>query len=159
MKKRLMLVATVLAALAAPGLARADTVTDWNLNASTALMSVAGQPPQVSVPHLAMVHGAVYDAVNAIDGGHEGYLLTSRIATPFASQDAAVATAAYRVLLHLVPAQQPVLAAQYAASLAGIPDSSQKARGIAIGEAAAAALNAAPTDHRPLGAYPNTAGT
>ena len=33
-----------------------------------------------SVPHLAMVHGAVYDAVNAIDGGHEGYLLTSRVA-------------------------------------------------------------------------------
>ncbi len=159
MKKRLMLVAAALAALAAPGLARADTVTDWNLNASTALMSVAGQPPQVSVPHLAMVHGAVYDAVNAIDGGHEGYLLTSRISAPFDSQEAAAATAAYRVLLHLVPAQQAVLDAQYAASLAGIPDSSQKARGIAIGEAAAAAMIAARTDDGRFGAYRFTAGS
>ena len=50
-----------------------------------------------------MVHGAVYDAVNAIDGGHEGYLLTSRLATPFDSKDAAAATAAYQVLLHIVP--------------------------------------------------------
>ena len=42
----------------------------------------AGQPPQLSVPHLAMVQGAVYDAVNAIDGGYEGYLLTSRAGDP-----------------------------------------------------------------------------
>ena len=81
-------------------------MTQWNANASNALFVVAGQPPQVSVPHLAMVHGAVYDAVNAIDGGHEGYLLTSRIAQPSDSKEAAAATAAYRVLLHLVPAQQ-----------------------------------------------------
>ncbi len=153
MKKRLVLVAAVLTALAAPGLARADTVTQWNQNASTALMAVAGQGPQLSVPHLAMVHGAVYDAVNAIDGGHEGYLLTSRIATPFDSQDAAAATAAYRVLLHLVPAQQPVLDAQYAASLAGIPDSMQKTRGIAVGDAAAAAMIAARTADGRFGAF------
>ena len=75
----------------------------------------------VSVPHLAMVHGAIYDAVNAIDGGHEGYLLTSRVATPSDSKDAAAATAAHRVLLNIVPAQQAVLDAQYAASLAGDP--------------------------------------
>ena len=29
-----------------------------------------------AVPHMAMVHGAIYDAVNAIDGDYEGYLLT-----------------------------------------------------------------------------------
>jgi hypothetical protein len=39
--------------------ARADTVTEWNLNATNALIVSAAQPPQVSVPHLAMVHGAV----------------------------------------------------------------------------------------------------
>ena len=47
--------------------------------------------------HLAMVHGAVYDAVNAIDGGYTPYL-ASPSATPFDSQDAAAASAAYRVL-------------------------------------------------------------
>ncbi len=82
LKRRLRTVGllAVAAALAAPAVARADMVTQWNLNATTALMITAGQAPQASVPHLAMVHGAVYDAVNAIDGGHEGYLLTSRLA-------------------------------------------------------------------------------
>ena len=79
-----------LLALAAP--ANADTVTDWNLNAANALIVTAAQPPQQSVPHMAMVHGAVYDAVNAIDGGHEGYLMSSRAARPGDSKDAAAAT-------------------------------------------------------------------
>ena len=57
--------------LAAPGFARADAVRDWNLNATTAL---AAQDARVAVLHLAMVHGAVYDAVNAIDRGHRPYL-------------------------------------------------------------------------------------
>jgi hypothetical protein len=146
-------VAAAVTALAAPGIARADMVTAWNANASTALFTVAGQPPQVSVPHLAMVHGAVYDAVNAIDGGYSGYLLNARVASPFDSNEAAAATAAYRVLLKLVPGQQTALDAQYAASLATIPDGTAKARGIAVGEAAAAAMIAARTDDGRFGAY------
>ena len=135
MPRRFMLAAVAaVAALAAPAVARADAITQWNLNASTALMVTAGQGPQLSVPHMAMVHGAVYDAVNAIDGGHEGYLLTSRVATPFDSKEAAAATAAYQVLLNLVPAQKATLDAQYAASLASVPDGTAKTRGIAVGE-------------------------
>jgi hypothetical protein len=149
----------VAAALAAPALAHADAVTDWNRNATSALMVTAAQPPQQSVPHMAMVQGAVYDAVNAIDAGHEGYLLTSRLATPFDSKEAAAATAAYRVLLRIVPAQQPVLDAQYAASLAAIPDGSSKTRGIAVGEAAAAAMIAARTDDGRFGAFRFTVGS
>ena len=141
MKKRFMLFAVLLGALVAPSVARADTVTQWNQNATTALMVTAGQGPQLSVPHMAMVQGAVYDAVNAIDGGHEGYLLTSRVATPSDSKEAAAAAAAYRVLLNLVPAQQAFLDAQYAASLAAIPDGSAKTRGIAVGAAAASAMD------------------
>jgi PAP2 superfamily len=49
------------------------------------------------------------------------------------------------VLLTIVPAQKPVLDAQYAASLAGISDGPAKSRGIAVGEAAAAAMIAART--------------
>ena len=141
------------AALAAPAVARADAVTEWNQNASTALFVAAGQPPQVSVTHLAMVHGAVYDAVNAIDGGHEGYLLTPRLAQPSDSKEAAAATAAYRVLLHLVPAQQATLEPQYHTALATIPDGTAKKRGIAIGEAAAAAMIAARVDDGRFGAF------
>ena len=147
----------VLAACAAllvlAGPVRADTVTEWNLNATNALMVTAAQPPQLSVPHMAMVHGAVYDAVNAIDRGHEGYLITSRLARPSDSKEAAAATAAHQVLAHLVPAQQATLAAQYATSLAGVPDGPSKARGIAVGEAAATAMIAARTLDGRFGAF------
>jgi PAP2 superfamily len=148
-----------LAALAAPAVASADTVTDWNANAANAIYVTAAQPPQQSVLHLAMVHGAVYDAVNAIDGGHEGYLISSRVATPTDSKDAAAATAAYRVLLNIVPGQQPVLDAQYAASLAGIPAGVAKARGIAVGEAAAAAMIAARMSDGRFGPFRFVVGT
>ena len=146
-------------ALALPATARADAVTTWNVYATNALVGTAGQAPPVASIHLAMVHGAVYDAVNAIDGGHEGYLLSSRVATPFDSKDAATAAAAHRVLLNIVPAQEAVLKAQYDASLAGIPDGTQKTRGIAVGEAAAAAMIAARTADGRFGPFRNTPGT
>jgi hypothetical protein len=154
MYRRIVLSLVALAAaLVAPGLARADTVTQWNQNASTVLMANLGQGPQLSVPHLAMVHGAVYDAVNAIGGGHEGYLLTTRVGAPFDSKDAAAATAAYRVLYSIVPdTQKPLVDAQYAASLAVIADGVSKTRGIAVGEAAAAAMIAARTADGRFGA-------
>jgi PAP2 superfamily len=132
-----------LGALAAPAVGSADTVTQWNQNAANAIYVTAGQPPNVSVLHMAMVQGAVYDAVNAIDGTREGYLLTSRVGTPTDSKDAAAATAAYKTLLNIVPSQQPGLQPLYEGTLAGIPDGTAKARGIAVGEAAAAAMIAA----------------
>jgi hypothetical protein len=138
-------VLVALTAAAAPAVARADTVTQWNQNAANALYVTAAQPPNVSVLHMAMVQGAVYDAVNAIDGGHEGYLLTSRVATPTDSKDAAAATAAYKTLIWIVPAQHAALQALYDATLAGIPDGAAKTRGIAVGDAAAAAMIAART--------------
>ena len=90
-------------ALAAP--ARADTVTDWDQIAAAALQSPGtATPPGAgqgapSIAHLAMVHAAVYDAVNAIDGGHEPYV-SSPAAEPWYSEDAAVATAAHHVLVN-----------------------------------------------------------
>ena len=159
MKKRLMLVAAALAALTAPGVAHADAVTEVNVNASTAFMVTAAQGPQLSVPNMAMVHGAVYDAVNAIDGGYEGYLLTSRVATPSDSKEAAAAAAAYKMLSHLAPTQQATFDAQYTASLAAIPDGSSKTRGIAVGNAAAAAMIAARTDDGRFGSFRFAVGT
>jgi hypothetical protein len=134
-----------LVALAAPAIGSADTVTQWNQNAANAIYVTAAQPPNVSTLHMAMVQGAVYDAVNATDAGHEGYLLTSRVATRTDSKDAAAATAAYKTLVWILPAQQAALQALYEASLTGIADSTAKTRGIAVGDAAAAAMIAART--------------
>jgi hypothetical protein len=149
-----------LTALLAPAVAAADTVTQWNQNAANAIYVTAAQPPNVSTLHMAMVQGAVYDAVNAIDGGHEGYLLSSRVATRADSMDAAAATAAYKMLIYIVPAQQPVLQALYEnVSLAGIPNGTAKTRGIAVGEAAAAAMIAARTADGRFGLFRFLSGT
>ena len=139
--------------LAALGFAHANAVTQWNQNATNALIDTAGQAPTVSVLHLAMVQGAVYDAVNAIDRGYRPYLVSPR-AKRWDSTDAAAATAAYRVLVSIVPEQQPALQTLYESSLSAIPDGRSKTGGIAAGEAAAAAMIAARTNDGRFGPFP-----
>ena len=153
LRKALAATVAVLATLIAPAVASADTVTQWNQIAANALYNTAAQPPNVSVLHMAMVQGAVYDAVNAIDGGHEGYLLTSRVATPTDSKDAAAATAAYKVLVSIVPGQQSALQLLYDATISGLPAGPEKTRGVAVGEAAAAAMIAARTADGRFGSF------
>jgi hypothetical protein len=132
--------------------ARANTVTDWNAHAVNALVGTAAQSPTVSTIHLAMVHGAVYDAVNSIDRRYAPYVVRAR-ARDWYSQDAAAATAAYRVLTALVPGQQPALAGLYEATLATVPDGEAKQGGIRTGEIAAAAMLAERAGDGRGGAY------
>ena len=124
----------------------ADVVIEWNKNAQTAIIGTAGQGPTVAYLHLAMVQGAVYDAVNAIEGGYEPYLGAPAMADPGDSAPAAVATAAHDVLVALFPSQQATLDAKRADSLAPIPDGPAKTGGIEVGAAAAAAMLAARTN-------------
>jgi hypothetical protein len=139
-----LLIALALVALASPGVARADAVTDWNAIASTTIVTNAGQPPPVSALSFAMVQGAVYDAVNAIDRGHQPYL-PEPPSNPTDSKEAAAATAAYRVLVGfddlpgLFPSQQPTLQPQYDAYIANLLDNppGSRANGVTIGEATA----------------------
>ena len=146
------LLAAVAACLVLAAPARADTVTDWHAYATTALGATAGQTPPVSVLHLAMVHGAMYDAVNAIDRRYEPYLYEPRAARRWYSKDAAAATAAYHVLVGILPAQQPTLAALYAASLASVPPGQARDGGVAVGAAAAATMLAARANDGRFGA-------
>jgi hypothetical protein len=131
-----------------------NAAIEWNAIASTAIMTTAGQPPHAAVLSLAMVQGAVYDAVNAIDGGYQPYVVAPP-ATSGDSKDAAAATAAFRVLVGfpdlpgLFPAQLSTLQPLYDASLASVPDGAAKGQGVAVGEAAAEAmLNARANDGR-----------
>jgi hypothetical protein len=136
------------------------TVLDWNrhaaealINGATAAVPGAGQSPTVSILHMAMVQGAVYDAVNMIDRGYEPYLDDLPRAPRSASKPAAVATAAHHVLVGLGIAPVPPLPAGviarldtlYVETLALIPDGPDKTAGIDAGAAAAAAMLAART--------------
>jgi hypothetical protein len=143
-----LLIAPVLIALASPGVARANAVTDWNMIASNAIVATVGQPPPVSALSFAMVQGAVYDAVNAIDRSHQPYLVQPP-SNPTDSKEAATATAAFRVLLGFpdlpglfTPAQLPTLQSVYDGYIAGLPDNppGSRAAGVAIGEATARAM-------------------
>ena len=96
-----LLIVGVLVALASATIARANTITDWNLIASNAIVLTAGQPPPASALSFAMVQGAVYDAVNAIDRSYQPYL-PEPPSNPTDSKEAAAATAAYRVLVGFV---------------------------------------------------------
>jgi len=117
---------------------RADPVLDWNV---TALKTTAAAPfnPPVESRNLAIVHAAMFDAVNSIIGKYHPYAVAFS-APQGASPDAAAAAAAHFVLVRLYPAQQAMLDSAYDASLAGIPDGSGKAEGITAGETVAAQI-------------------
>ncbi|MFB9237950.1 phosphatase PAP2 family protein [Plantactinospora siamensis] len=138
------------AGLTSAGTGTADAVVAWDLNAETAIWDVAREQPQAQSRVAAMVHGAIYDAVNAIAGTPYQPYLVAPPADGAESVDAAVATAGYRVLDSVYPAQHSALQAQYDNSLAAVPDGAAKQRGIAVGEATAAAMIAA---RRNDGAY------
>ena len=65
------------------------------------------------------------NAIEPIDRRYQPYLVLPA-ATPWDSQDAAAATAAFRVLVALFPNQLPTLQPLYDASLAAIPDGAAK---------------------------------
>jgi hypothetical protein len=114
-----------------------------------------------------MVQGAVYDAVNAIDGGHEPYLDNLPPAPSSASKEAAVVTAAHDVLVGLVPAlpatTQGWLNDRYTESLAAIDagpaTDSQIAAGIGAGGAAARLMLAERANDGRFGPFRFTPGT
>ncbi len=120
------------------GIGRADVVIDWNVIATSAAPA-AGKNPVEQSRIFAMTHAAIHDALNAIDRRNNTYALNQR-AEPGASPEAAVAAAAHDVLVAQLPTQQANLDAAYAASLVNIADGPAKTRGVAIGQAAAAAI-------------------
>lgn len=101
--------------------AQTDMVLDWNDHAVNEIVGIAGQRPERGLIRLAMVHVAIYDAVNAIDGHpFQSYGVTPNVVSP-ASREAATAAAAHDMLVALFPARLAELDAHYAASLATTP--------------------------------------
>lgn len=152
---RTSIVATI--ALFSAGTADADAVTDWN---EIMEMTSAPSGPFSQSRSAAIMHLAVFEAVNAIVGDYEPYLGTVD-APPWASAEAAAVAAAHRALVALYPANAPTLDASRAASLASIPDGPAKEAGIAAGEDAAFAMLLLRADDGSgeAGMVPHTPGT
>ncbi len=134
-RTRRALAATCL--LFSAAVAHADAVTDWTAVMEETTLGV----PNGTLPirAAAIMQLAVFEAVNAIIGGYEPYLV-SVSAPAGASPEAAAIAAAHRVLVGLLPDKTESLDAKRATSLATLPDGAAKTAGVAVGEAAAVAM-------------------
>jgi hypothetical protein len=160
MRIRLLVLAVCLAAgvlLASATGSRSEpgpnAVTAWNANAGEAVIAacfLGGFAPQEARMY-AMMHVAVHDALSGIDRRSRPYAV-SLSATPGTSPDAAVAAAARDVLVTVLGSFSFFLPAacisggiasveaDYAAALGAIPNGPAKTQGVALGQAAAAAI-------------------
>ncbi len=114
---------------------RDDAVLLWNEAALQAIQEER-TPAPVAARNLAILHAAVYDAVNAIDRTHAVYHVEAD-APPGASMEAAAVGAAHRVLTRLYPKQAKRLDAVRADALADVPEGQARDDGLALGESVA----------------------
>jgi hypothetical protein len=124
-----------------------DEVIQWNKTLLTIVRTPGVQPATIHPTRsFAIMHAAIYDAVNAIDATHKPYLVHVEHVSPHASQEAATAAAAHETLIVLYPAFQTTLDQQYEQSLAQITDGADKTTGIEVGRAVALATLALRSD-------------
>ena len=125
---------------------QADVIGDWNVIAQTETLFVR-PTAHGQTRGIAMVEGAVYDAVNAIERTHRPYLLDVDAvgARPWASQDAAAATAAYRVLMAITATTRHGARTPTRRRWQRFQTASRQ-EGVRAGEAAAAAMLASRRD-------------
>jgi hypothetical protein len=115
-------------------------VIDWNRVLLSIVNTPGAQPANIQpTRNFAILHAAIYDAVNSIDRTHEPYLISVR-APRDASETAAADAAAHTALVGLYPAQQASLDADYTAELAKVADGPAKDKGVRLGEQVATDL-------------------
>ena len=118
--------------LGGAGPACADAVVDWNQITVDAV--TVGRPGPIGLVDIALVHIAVHDAVQAIEGRFEPYHF--EVERAYGRRSAAVAAAAHDVLVGMYPAQAATLDPLYYTYLADHGLSSDP--GLAVGQQAAA---------------------
>ncbi len=99
-----------------------NVILQWNRVLMETLRTPGVHPGATIFPvrSYAMMHAAMFDAVNSIDRTYTPYLFEVP-SIRRASIDAAAAQAAHDVLVGLYPSRQDVYAAELASSLQGIP--------------------------------------
>jgi hypothetical protein len=132
------------AVLGAANAAAADAVTEWGARAVA--LGAERQVPNTRFSRaLAMMHVAMFEAVNAIDQRYRPYKLELERDTR-ASRDAAAGAAAHAILVSIFPDERPKLDQALQATLAGVADGEAEARGVELGKRAAAGIIALRTN-------------
>jgi len=118
-----------------------DPVIQWNRSLLGIVRTPGAQPATIHPTRsFAILHAAIYDAVNAIDQTHASYAVRFSGVSRRASQAAAADAAAHDVLVALYPPLTSTLDATLQQSLALVPDGVAKIEGIRIGQAVARAI-------------------
>jgi hypothetical protein len=130
MRRFLKVVALV---LAVARLTAANPVAAWNALALDAIR-FSNTPPPVASRQLAILHAAMFDAVNGLEPRYHDYGSHSNCpASASTSNEPAVAAAANRVLRYLYPQFTATMDAALQAQLAALTDGSDKAAGVVWG--------------------------
>jgi len=112
-----------------------NPVVQWNGILLGIVRTPGAQPATIhSTRSFAIMHAAIYDAVNSIEGTNQPYLVRLAGAPRDASQEAAAAVAAHEVLVELYPGVQAMLDAELQTSLDQIPRGAAKTSGMEIGQ-------------------------
>jgi hypothetical protein len=135
------------AASAATSTSVVNPVIEWNRTLLVIVRTSGAQPATIhSTRSFAMLHAAIFDAVNAIDRTYTPYAVKLPKVSRTASVQAAANEAAHDVLVSLYPTFSSTLDAELQQDLDTIPDSKNKAEGTAVGEAVATAILALRSD-------------
>ena len=130
MKRQFKLVCLSTLVFATVTAVRADEVTDWEnifLNAAV----TAGTAPFVVTRYSAILHAAVFDAVNGVNPKYAP-VHVAPAAPPGASARAAAVMAAYTALINIYPAQKATFDAALPGSLAGIASGAAAEHSVSI---------------------------
>jgi hypothetical protein len=126
-----------------------NPVVQWNRKLLGIVRTPGAQPATIHPTRsFAIMHAAIYDAVNAIDRTHRSYLVRLSGVSRDASHEAAAAAAAHDVLVALYPAFQATLDAELQQSLAQIPEGHDKVEGVRIGQTVAGRILALRSNDR-----------
>jgi PAP2 superfamily len=120
----------------------ANVITDWDVKAIDAvkpMASLGGTSPYMAQRMMAMVHTAMFDAVNSIERRYRPYLIQLP-AEPTTSKEAAAASAAAAVLATVDEKTAGEMKIALAKYLAAFPDGTAKSDGIKLGESIAASI-------------------
>jgi PAP2 superfamily len=114
---------------------------EWNRTLLSIVRTPGAQPPTIhSTRNFAILHAAIFDAVNNIDRTFKPYAVRLSHVSRRASAQAAADQAAHNVLISIYPAFATLLDSELQQDLEQIPSGRDKADGIEVGEAVAASI-------------------
>jgi hypothetical protein len=125
--------------LIAPVPALANVITDWDEKAVGIVQPGTAFPPPTAFRTIAILHVAMFDAVNSIEQHYKPYKVQLP-APPDTSKEAAAAAAAATVLIKLVPDAASDIQSALSGYLATLPESEGRSKGIELGQEVAARI-------------------